>query len=117
MTERNISKENEEVMKRRKSATQRKRGMGMRKGIGGREVRKRGMDDEKNRLRAGGGGGVKMGVKWAMILLCARTHYYILIHTPLCYSLIHTSRHTHTHTVSFSPLRPSMSSDSVALWW
>lgn len=47
MTERDISKENDEVMKRRKSATQRKRGMGMRKGIEGREVRKTGMDDEK----------------------------------------------------------------------
>lgn len=53
MTERDISKENEEVMKRWKSATQRKRDMGMRKGIGGREVRKRGMDDEKKTLGRG----------------------------------------------------------------
>lgn len=63
MTERDISKENEEVMKRRKSATQRKRGMGMRKGIGGREVRKRGMDDEK---KIDSGQGVVEVSRWGL---------------------------------------------------
>ena len=102
---------------------------------GGRmgEENRNGGQKKKKKLRRGVRERCQDGVKWAVMLLCARTHTYtclyyynILIHTntPLCWfrSLSHSHTHTHTHThthkytQSFPPLRPSVSSGSVALW-